>query len=272
MPGPQCELPSGFPVHKRMLQTLVCTINSPVKFGNSFGSKGHFTGFQFGGQFVAEIGGAADALGSEQREDRIGAPALKVTFLPFLNGPGDLADLVHRVAEFSEHPQVYATCLHGLSEFEKFSCVSLQLEIHTPKRLTRNKKLDCDPWCRALCGTTYPEYTCLRCFGGEKVSQFDHLSNIWGCFHAKQPSLCVDFLSLGSLFDAHPSRAMPLHFCGNNDGEALASSVFNPCGLVISRWPFYGHDPTSSRGDFFPLLYYTFVGCTQFRNCKTPKR
>src|SRR5712692_11969593 len=113
MPGrSSARLLSGFPVHQRTLQTLVCTINSPVKFGNSFGSEGHFTGFQFGGQFVTEIGGAADALGGEQREDRIGAPALKETFLPFLNGPGDLADLVHRVAEFPELALVYATCLH----------------------------------------------------------------------------------------------------------------------------------------------------------------
>jgi len=86
------------------------------EFMNAYGFASYFVSGQAGVDGVAELSGAADAFGSQQREhgERILVPRLAL--LPLLNRPGGLADIIDGIAEFAEDARIEGAGAHLILE------------------------------------------------------------------------------------------------------------------------------------------------------------
>jgi len=78
----------------------VDTLDGSEEFINAHGFAGHFVTGKARGYGVAELSGAADTFGSQQREHREWILLPRLALLPLLNGPGGLANIIHGIAKF----------------------------------------------------------------------------------------------------------------------------------------------------------------------------
>ena len=65
---------------KKMPQAVASLLEGIEKFVDFLGFAGHFSRVDIGDEFVAEVGGAANAVGHEQRNNFAVIPALKLKF------------------------------------------------------------------------------------------------------------------------------------------------------------------------------------------------
>jgi hypothetical protein len=86
------------------------------EFIDAHGFAGYFVSGQAGGDGVAELSGAADAFGSQQREHGERILLARLALLPLLNGPGRLAHIIHGIAEFAEDARIEWSRAHLILE------------------------------------------------------------------------------------------------------------------------------------------------------------
>ncbi len=112
------------------------------KFSNAHGFAAYFVRSRGGCNGFAELGRAPDAFSGQQRNHRFGILLLRLALLPFLHGPGRLADVVHGVAEILEDARIDRAGTHVVFEPDKFGARFLELEADTPERFARREKFD----------------------------------------------------------------------------------------------------------------------------------
>src|SRR6516225_8715294 len=156
--------PSDSTVLEQICDALVQALDGLEELVNSDGFGGYFMDSQVRQYCFAELSGAANALGGEQREHCLRIVLLQLALLPFLNCPRSFAHVVDGVAELCQYARLYASRLHRLLDLDKIRTGLTELKIHAPEGLARREELDGNPTDTALLRTAYSNNTRCGCF------------------------------------------------------------------------------------------------------------
>src|SRR5258708_2801563 len=157
------ELP-GFTDLEQTCQALIQAFDGSKKICSPGCSVGHLMGVQIRGQRLAELGGTANTLLSEQGAHRAGIPLVRVALLQFLKSPGGLAYIIDGVAKLTKHACIHPTRPDGFLQCQQVVDRHLQPERHAPKSFAGSKKLDGHSQHLALFGGTQGYHSRGCCF------------------------------------------------------------------------------------------------------------
>ncbi len=91
-------------------------LDGSEEFMNPHGFASYFVSVHALVYGVAELSGAADTFGSQQREHREWILLPRLALLPLLNGPRGLAHIIHGIPEFAEDARVERARAHLILE------------------------------------------------------------------------------------------------------------------------------------------------------------
>jgi hypothetical protein len=102
----------SFAIFEETMEALVNAFDGLEEFIDPNGFASHFVSCHTRGYGVAELSGAADAFGSQQREHGEWILMARLALLPLLNGPGGLAHIIHGIPEFPEDAWIEGARAH----------------------------------------------------------------------------------------------------------------------------------------------------------------
>src|ERR1700688_1582323 len=118
---------------EEMAQAVARLLEGIVKFIDFLGRAGHFPRVDIRDEFVAEVGGAANAVRDEHRNDFAVIPALELKFPQLLNRQGGRAKRIDGVTEFVQQTEVNAFGLERFFKLLEFDARLFDLKIHAPE-------------------------------------------------------------------------------------------------------------------------------------------
>src|SRR5690242_1780762 len=202
-------------------------LHREIELLDARGFAGDFVSGEVAGDGVAELGGAAEALGGKQRQDGARIAMLELALLPFLDGPGGLADVVDGVAKLDEDAWLDFASAHGLLELHKLGAGFLELEINAPEGFAGNQELDGNADRGSFGGPADRDDAGAKGFLGQQVGEFNFAADAGKRFHIKEAAERVDFDSLRACLDTFAGGVLPLCFEGNDDRETDSAAAFD---------------------------------------------
>ena len=142
---PIINLRSGFTVLEEIKEALLDALDGSEEFINAHSLAGHFVNGQARVYGITELTGTSDTFRSQQREHRERILLARLALLPFLNGPGRLAHIIHGIPEFPEDARIEWARAHFILEPDEVGAGFLQLEISAPEGFAGDKELDGNP-------------------------------------------------------------------------------------------------------------------------------
>ena len=123
---------------EEMPQAVASLLEGIEKFVDFLGFAGHFSRVDIRDEFMAQVCGAANAVGHEHRNDFAVIPALELKFPQLLNRQGGGAKGIDGVAEFVQQTEIDSFGLERFFKLLKFDAGLFDLEIHAPEAVARS--------------------------------------------------------------------------------------------------------------------------------------
>ena len=187
------------------------TLDGPEELVNSYRFAGYLVRGQVRHYRLTEFGATAETLGSQQGEHSLRIVSLQLALLPFLDCPCGLADVVHCVAELSQYARLYTAGLDGLLDLDQLRGGFSELEIHAPKPIAGNEKLNSDSSGRGILGTSNSNNPRLGCFARNEVGYLQLATDSGIGFHVQETTVGVCLLGLRTFSDGFAAALLP--FC-----------------------------------------------------------
>src|SRR5260370_29122796 len=128
---------------------------------------------QVGGKRLIELRSAANALRNQQRNYSCRISLLNLPFLPFLNRPRCLADVIHCVSELAQHIGINVACFYALLKLQQFPCCPLQLKSQSPKLFVGREEFHGNSQEGTRRRSPNGRYACLCLVTIDQIHQFD---------------------------------------------------------------------------------------------------
>src|SRR5438445_13598615 len=118
-------------------------------------------------------------------------------------------------------------------KFDELGAGFLQAEIHAPKSVTRDQKLDRYAEDTALRGAAGAYNTGPKCLAREEVRQIEVAAYAGVRLHLQQAALGVYLYGFNGFFYVLTASLLPLRLYGNNDGKTDAPPFFCLCRRTV---------------------------------------
>ena len=203
--------------------------------GNAGSLLRDLVGLKIGEDGLRKLHGAANSFGGEQGENGGGIAALHLALLPFLDGPGGLADIVHGVAKIAEDLRMEAAGADFLLEFAQFGGGLLEPEGRSPEVAGGAGEGDGDAFGLASLSLTDTDDTRARSPAGGEILHFHPAAEDerGGGFQVAAVSIALQ----GACFRlaGFSSAIFPLERNRDHKGEAVTPATLIRAGLGPGR-------------------------------------